>query len=530
MSEFHYDKQKADDAIYFISNLKLTKGRWAGQPFKLLDWQKEEVLKPLFGMVDKNGMRQYRVCFVFIPKKNGKTPLGAAIGLYLFFADGENGAEVYSAAADRDQASIVFNVASKMVQTNTTLLNNSKIIDSQKRFVRHKTNSVYRALSSEVHTKHGYNPSGVIFDELHAQQNRELWDVLTIGTGAAREQQLIFVITTAGFDRNSICWEQYEYAMKVKKGVIKDEQFLPIIYGVDMEADWEDETEWKKANPSLGKILKLSDIRKEYKKAKETPSLQNKFRRLRLNQWTRSEIRWLSLDKWDRCKGDFIRNDLKGRLCFGGLDLASCIDIAAEALIFPPIDENEKYKILMRFWIPEDNIEARIKKDNVPYDVWIDKGYISATPGNVINYKYIINDIKEDMEFFDLKEMAFDRWGATKIVQELQELGFDKPEENKYAEKRLIQFGQGYKSMSPPTKEFEKLIISQNIKHNGNPVLRWMIDNVVIRMDPAGGIKPDKGKSTEKIDGVVASIMGLDRALKCETFRSVYEDRGVLVF
>lgn len=530
MSLYHYDKQKADDVLYFISNLTHVKGKWAGQPFKLLDWQKEEIIKPLFGMVDRNGNRQYRTCYIEIPKKNGKSELGAAIALYLLFADGEQSGEVYSAAADRDQASIVYKIAAQMVRNNSLLLNNSKIIDSQKLIVRHKTNSIYKALSSEAFTKHGYNPSGVIFDELHIQPDRELWDVLTLGTGAAREQQLIFVITTAGYDRKSICWEQHEYAEKILRGVIKDDQFLPIIYGVDMNADWEDEKEWKQANPSLGKILKLSDLRKEYKKAKETPSLQNKFRRLRLNQWTRSEVRWLSLNKWDRCKGEYTRYDLEGRLCCGGLDLASSIDIAACSLVFPPIEENEKYKILMRFWIPEDNIEDRIKNDRVPYDVWIDKGYITATPGNVIDYDWIIKDIDEDTRFFDLKEIAYDRWGATKIVQDLQKLGFDMPEENKHAEKRLIQFGQGYKSMSPPTKEFEKLIIGQGIEHDGNPVLRWMIDNCVVRIDPAGNIKPDKGKSTEKIDGVPATIMGLDRALKCETSKSIYEERGVLVF
>jgi len=262
--------------------------------------------------------------------------------------------------------------------------------------------------------------------------------------------------------------------------------------------------------------------------ARERPALVNPFRRLRLNQWTRSETRWLSLEKWNKCKIKIDEEELKGRVCYGGLDLASSIDIAAFSLVFPPVEENESYKILFRFWIPKDNIDERIKRDRVPYDVWIRQGYITATSGNVIDYDFIINDIKNDSEYFDIKELAFDRWGATKIVQDLQKIGFDDPAENKYASRRLIQFGQGYKSMSPPAKEFEKLIISQGIAHAGNPVMRWMVDNVIIVTDPAGNIKPDKKKSREKIDGITAAVMGLDRALKDEKGASIYDKRRVL--
>ena len=511
-----YNFKKASEAIAFISRLRHTKGRWAGEPFNLLPWQ-IDLIQKLFGTVREDGTRQYRWCYCEVPKKNGKSELAAAIGLKLLFADHEPGAEVYCAAADRDQASIVFNVAAQMVRRAKPLYERSKIIDSQKRIVVPGTASFMRALSAEAYTKHGFNSSGVIFDELHAQPNRELWDVLTLGSGDARTQPLVFAITTAGFDRHSICYEQHQYAQKVLRGIIEDPTYLPIIYGAPEDANWEDEKIWIEANPALGQILDIENIRDQYRKSKENPAMQNMFRRLRLNQWVSQSVRFIDMGAWDACNARFDLNRLRGRTCFAGLDLSSTTDITALVLVFPPEIIGGIYEILCYFWVPEENMKERIKKDRVPYDVWVQQGFIEATPGNLIDYNYIVHRLNELSTMFDIKEIGFDRWGATQLMVDLEEEGWT-----------VIPVGQGYSSMSPPTKELLNKVLGQKLRHAGNPVLRWMADNLVVRQDPAGNLKPDKEKSTERIDGMVALVMGLDRAVRNTEGANIYETEDIL--
>lgn len=508
-----YDEDRADRVIRFIRLLKHTKGKWAGKPFQLLDWQ-IKILQDLFGNVDESGNRIYRKCYIEIAKKNGKSEFAAAIALYLLIADGEYGAEIYSAACDREQASIVFNIAAAMIDQEPELRKRLKLLRSTRRILYLKTNSFYHVLSADAYTKHGYNVHGVIFDELHAQPNRELWDVLTEGAGDAREQPLTLAITTAGYDRNSICWEVHEYARKVQEGIIDDPHFYSVIYSLPEDEDWRNEENWKKVNPSIGHTITIDKLRSAYKECEYIPAKQNNFRRLRLNQWTRSSTRWLDLAFWDKCNDPINVERLKGKICYGGLDLASSIDIAAFIKVFP--DEMGFYTVLSRFWIPEDNMVERSLRDKVPYDVWVREGYIRATPGNVIDYSAIEHDIINDSKIYDIKEMAFDRWGAVQITQNLEAEGII-----------VVPFGQGFKSMSPPTKELQKLVMERKLKHGGNPVLRWMADNMVITTDPAENVKPDKKKSTERIDGMVALIMALDRASRRE-YRSVYEDRGIV--
>lgn len=524
-----FDINKANRAINFIKMLKHTKGKWAGKPFQLMDWQIEEVLKPIFGNVDKRGKRIIRKAYVEIPKKNGKSELAAAIALFMLCADNEGGAEVYSAAADRQQASIVFNVAAQMVRTNNTLYTKCKVLDSVKRITYPETGSYYQVLSSDVKTKHGFNTHACMFDELHAQPNRDLWDVLTEGSGDAREQPLVFALTTAGYDRNSICWEMHEYARKVKEGIIKDPHFLPVIYKMDEEKDWEDEKNWLKANPSMGHIIDIKRVRVAFKEAKEIPAKENLFRRLRLDQWVKQAVRFIPMEFWNKCNGKVDEEILVGRGCMSGLDLASTGDITALVHVFPPQDETEPYVVLPRFFIPEDNMKKREDRDGVPYSLWVKQGFVTATPGNTTDYEFVKKQISDDAEKFDISEIAFDRWGATKIINDLHEMGFE-DEKSKHANRHLIQFGQGFASMAAPTKELLRLILSVGIIHGDNPVLNWMADNMVVRQDPAGNIKPDKEKSTEKIDGIVALIMGLDRATRQQNYSSVYEERGVLTF
>ena len=515
-----FDEGKAKRTVDFINCLKHTKGKWRGQPFELLPWQ-EDIIRDVFGTVKENGYRQYNTAYVEIPKKNGKSELAAGVALYMTCGDNEWGAEVYGCASDRQQASIVFDVAVDMVEQCPALKKRIKPVMSVKRLVYKPTNSFYQVLSAEAYTKHGLNVHAVIFDELHSQPNRELFDVMTKGSGDARTQPLFFLITTAGTDRHSVCFEQHQKAEDILQGRKIDPTFYPVIYGASDDADWSSEDVWRKANPSLGHTIDIEKVRNAYLSAKDNPAEENIFRQLRLNQWVKQSTRWMQMEKWDACAFPADEREVLGRECYGGLDLSSSIDITAFVLVFPPRNDTEKYILLPYFWIPEENMRLRVRRDHVPYDVWERQGFLHTTEGNVIHYGFIENFIDDLGKKFHIKEIAFDRWGAVQMVQNLEGLGFT-----------VVPFGQGFKDMSPPTKRLMELVLEKNIAHGGHPVLRWMMDNIFVRTDPAGNIKPDKEKSTEKIDGAVATIMGLDRAIRNGGIStgSVYDERGILSF
>lgn len=513
-----YDKSAADYAVAFIENLCHTKGTWAGKPFELIDWQ-EQIIRDLFGTLKPNGYRQFNTAYIEIPKKQVKSELAAAVALLLTCGDGEERAEVYGCAADRQQAAIVFDVAADMVRMCPALSKRVKILASQKRLIYTPTNSFYQVLSAEAYSKHGFNIHGVVFDELHTQPNRKLFDVMTKGSGDARMQPLYFLITTAGTDTHSICYETHQKAKDIIEGRKIDPTFYPVIYGADESDDWTDPKVWKKANPSLDITVGIDKVKAACESAKQTPGEENAFRQLRLNQWVKQAVRWMPMDKWDKCAFAVDEDELEGRVCYGGLDLSSTTDITAFVLVFPPLDNEDKYIILPYFWIPEDNLTLRVNRDHVPYDVWERQGYLQTTEGNVVHYGFIEKFIEKLGERFNIREIAFDRWGAVQMVQNLEGMGFT-----------VVPFGQGFKDMSPPTKELMKLVLEQKIAHGGHPVLRWNMDNIYIRTDPAGNIKADKEKSTEKIDGAVATIMALDRAIRCgnDHGASVYDERGIL--
>ncbi|HEN0499879.1 TPA: terminase large subunit [Streptococcus agalactiae] len=515
----HYDKAKADRAVTFINNLSHTKGKWAGKRFDLLPWQ-EQIVRDLFGIVKEDGNRQFLTAYIEIPKKNGKSELAAAIALYLLYADNEASAEVYGAACDRNQASIVFDVAKQMVQMNRPLEKRSKIMGATKRIVNYSNAGFYQVLSAETGTKHGLNVSGLVFDEIHAQPNRHLYDVLTKGSGDAREQPLFFIITTAGTDRNSICYELHTKALDILNGRKKDTSFYPVVYGLSDEDDWNDEANWLKANPSLGHTIGIDRVREAYQQALDNPAEENVFKQLRLNMWTSSSVAWIPEHVYAKGNDPIQYESLKGRSCYAGLDLSSTSDITAFVLVFPPRFEEENYIVLPFFWLPEDTLELRCRRDHVLYDVWESQGYIKTTEGNVVHYGFIEKFIEDLSEIYHIKEIAYDRWNATQMVQNLEGMGLT-----------MVPFGQGYKDMSPPSKELYKLMMEGKIQHGGHPVLKWMGQNVVMRQDPAGNIKPDKEKSVEKIDGIVALIMGLDRCIRHQTDEgSVYDERGILSF
>jgi len=517
----YYDKAYADHAVSFIECLTHTKGTWSGKPFDLIDWQ-EQIIRDVFGTLKADGYRQFNTAYIEIPKKMGKSELAAAVALLLTCGDGEERAEVYGCAADRQQASIVFDVAADMISMCPSLAKRVKILRSQKRIIYKPTESFYQVLSAEAYSKHGFNIHGVVFDELHIQPNRKLFDVMTKGSGDARTQPLYFLITTAGNDTNSICWEIHQKAKDILDGRKIDPTFYPVIYGADEADDWTDPNVWKKANPSLGITVGIDKVVAACESAQQNPAEENSFRQLRLNQWVKQAVRWMPMDKWDTCAFAVDPDSLKGRVCYGGLDLSSTTDITAFVLMFPPKDEDDKYIILPYFWLPEETLTLRAKRDHVPYDVWEKQGYIKTTEGNVVHYGFIETFIEELGKKYNIREIAYDRWGAVQMVQNLEGLGFT-----------VVPFGQGFKDMSPPTKELMRLTLDEKLSHGGHPVLRWMMDNIFIRTDPAGNIKPDKEKSTEKIDGSVATIMALDRTIRNggNTGGSIYdiEERGLLI-
>ena len=515
-----FDEARARRVIRFIECLKHTKGEFHGKPFVLLPWQ-EKIVRDVFGTVrdEAPDMRQFNQVYIEIGKKNGKSELGAALALNMLINDDEWKAEVYSCASDRQQAGIVFDVAVDMVQQNPTLRKLVKIIPSTKRMVYQPTGSIYQVLSSEVATKHGLNVSACIFDELHTQPTHALYDVMTQGSGDARKQPLWFFLTTAGTDRNSVCWEVHQKAMDILEGRKRDPRFYPIVYGLPDDADWKDERNWYKCNPSLGHTITIDKVRDAFSKAMETPADENMFRQLRLNQWVKQSVRWMPMDKWDECGGTVDMYALEGRACYAGLDLSSTSDLTTLVLVFPPTEEGEPYRVLPFFWLPEETLSLRVRRDHVMYDVWQKQGFIQTTEGNVVHYGFIEQFIIQLGERFNIREIAYDRWNATMMVQALEDDGFT-----------MVPFGQGFKDMSPPTKELMRLVLEHNVAHGGHPVLRWNMDNAYVRTDPAGNQKIDKQKSTEKVDGAVALVMGLDRAMKnLSGGGSVYDERGLLL-
>ncbi len=511
----HYDRVRADRAVSFIQMLKHTKGVWDEKPFKLFRWQ-EQIIRDIFGVIKENGYRQFNTAFVEICKKAGKSELAAAIALYMLCADTEAGAEIYGCANDRDQASIVFNVAKEMVMKAPHLSDRIEIIESRKRLFYIPTRSYYQVLSSEVATKFGYNVHACIFDELLGQSNRRLYEVMTLGSGAARKQPLNFVITTAGSDRNSICYEVHRKAMDILEGRKHDPTFYPVVYSAPDDADWTDPKVWMAANPSLGKTVELEYYQQRCQSARENPAEEIQFRQFHLCQWTNTAVRWMPMDKWDACGVDLSPGDMEGRDCYAGLDLSSTSDLTALVLVFPPL-EDEPYCVLPFFWLPSETLQLRVRRDHVMYDVWKKQGYICTTEGNAVHYGFIEQFINDLGKKYNIREIAYDRWNATMMVQSLQDDGFT-----------MVPFGQGFKDMSPPTKELMRRVLDKSIRHNRNPVLRWNMDNVCIKNDPAGNIKIDKEKSTEKVDGAVALVMALDRAIKNQG-ESVYDSRGLLL-
>lgn len=511
-----HNKQRALEVIEFIQLLNLTDDFY-GHPFVLQDWQ-HQILWDVYGTINDSGYRQYNYSYLEIPKKNGKTTLIAGLGLYHLVMDPAGG-QIYCCAADREQASLVYRAALQMIEQDDDLRDFLKVTDSKKQILNTKTGTFIKVLSAEAYTKHGINPTVVIFDELHAQPNRDLWDVMTFGAGAARKETLWWIITTAGDDpdRHSIGWEQHEYARKVRDKEIVDPYWYVKIYGAPEDANIYDERVWYESNPSLGVVIDIEKVRQEAIGARNDPGKEKLFRWLRLNQWVSlKRIGWLPLTLWDQTQGDWSIADLTGKQCYAGLDLSSTTDLTAIALLFPPQPGIDDWRCLFKGFIPLDNMKERVKRDHVPYDEWVKAGFLTATDGNAVDYETVQLQIESFAKQFKVKYLCADKWNSTMLTQNLDKKGI-----------KTIEIPQNIAGLSPGMKEIERLLKSNMLTHEVNPVARWCFGNIVIAMDGNENIKPMKNRSLERIDLIVALINAMAAAMKLELKTCAYEDRGI---
>ena len=511
---YYFDKQAANKAIGFIETfITHTKGELTGQALKLEDWQKK-IVGDLFGWKNKKtNLRRYRTAYIQLGRKNGKSTLAASIGLYMLYADEEKGSEIYSAAGNRQQAGIVFEIAKGMIQNNKELNSRGKIFRNS--IINEGKGNFYQAISSDSKTKHGFNSNCVVYDELHTAQNRELWDALATSVGS-RRQPLIITITTAGFDRQSICYELYSYAKRILNKSLKDDTFYPCVFECDIDDDIQDEKVWKKANPNYGISLKKKYMKIESQKAMDVPSYLNTFKRLHLNIWTDSVSVWIPNNEWMECHQEFDYDSLDGCAAWGGLDLASTRDLSALTLVFKVED---KFVIMPYIFVPKENAIKRSKIDGVDYLTFIRENDVIATEGDVQDYSFIRKTINDLSKKYRIQSIAYDRWGASQLILDLtNQDGVP-----------MSPLGQGFVSLSAPTKTFEREILAKNVIHPNNKCLNWCMSNVAIQEDASGNLKPAKNKSKEKIDPVVATICAFAEMMTMDSGESVYDERGLIL-
>lgn len=509
-----FDLKAADRVRFFFERfLRHSKGPWAGKPFELLPWQWDRVVAPAFGWKMADGTRRFRRVGVGIPKKNGKSTLLAGLALYMLVGDGEAGAECYTAAADRSQASIIFNEAAQMVEASDALARRLHVRRAGKQIATDNASAWLQALSADVPTKEGLNIHFLAFDELHAQTKWDLWNTLKYG-GASRTQPMQFWISTAGIhDPTALWFDQWKQARAIQAGETVDISYLGVIYEADSSDDPYAETTWIRANPSYGVTIHAREMQEAAQEARTSPIHENVFKRYRLNIATAQETKWISAESWNACRFSFTEKDMAGQRCWIGLDLAATIDVAAAAALFKVGD---KYRVLPYFWIPRDMAKRRKREGRTPLDYWAECGYVRLTDRPDVDYGVIRDDLNALDKVFKIDGIIIDSWNATSIAAELESDGF-----------KVEQMRFGYRSIGAATKELEKRVVSGGLEHPGNPVLDWMVGNVMVTQDSGGNIKPDKDKSKEKIDGVVAILLALARAIQKVTKISKYETQGL---
>lgn len=522
----HFDEARADYAVSFFEMLRLTDGHFHGKPFRLLPWQKK-IVREVYGTIKEDGSRQYQYIWLEVPKKNGKSSgMGSGAALYHTFADGEQNGEVYSVAADRDQASIIFNSARDMRELSPALVKRSKITDSTKRIRDNVSKTVYRVLSSEAYSKHGYKPSAVLFDEIHAQPNRDLWDVMTFGSGSSRRQPIWWNMTTAGKDpdRVSIAWELHEYAQKVASGEIVDPTWYVAIFAYEGD-DIFNEDNWYLANPSLGVTKSLDSMRADAARAKGSAEAEQLFRWLHLNQWVTSKLSsWLPLELFDETTLELEDEALEGKSFFIGQDASTTTDLSALCRIYPPQEGLDFYYVKWDAFLPKDTMQERIKGDHVPYDAWERRGWLTATEGNTIDHWVILDKVKEYQAKGKIVELVSDPAFAVMLTQAEMKAGVN-----------VVTVQGNYQHLTDPMNTIEMLLKSGRMKHERNDLARWCFGNTSIAQNGSGlkkFVKETKGKNvirTKRIDTTAALILGMCRVPFEDKTRSVYEDREMVV-
>lgn len=512
-----YDGETAEKSVQFFNDtLVYLDGPRAGEPFELEPWQ-ADVIRVAFGWKRRDGSRRYRRIFWFVPRKNGKTTISAGMALKCFYADAERRAQCYCAACDKDQSSLLFDMARDQVRGNETFNSVSKVRDSQKRII-HK-DRFFRALAASDSGGHGMNLHFGAYDEFHlwrSAKHVEMYESLHTSTGN-RQQPLELIITTAGWDRNSLCYKEYQLACQVRDGLIDVEELLPVIYEAGADDDWTAESTWYKANPNLDVTISIEYLRRECERAKHDPSYENTFRRLHLNQWTSQESRWLQMEKWRACRvteGDIPPDSA----VYGGLDLSSTVDVTAWMLL-ERVDNG--WRVRGHYFIPEGRMREAEKRDRVPYSQWVKAGWVTATPGEAIDYGLIHQRILADSERYTIGAVGYDPWNADPTRLFLEDAGVT-----------MLKVRQGVASLSGPCKELERCVIEGVLDHGNDPVLAWMAENVQVRTDENGNIrpvKPDHAGSAKRIDGIVGTVIGLHAALlESPEGPSIYETPGAL--
>jgi phage terminase large subunit-like protein len=519
-----WDPPAALRAITFFEDvLVLAEGEFAGQAFRLQPWQ-QFIVGSLFGW-HVGAYRRFNTAYLEIGKGNGKSPMAAGIGLYCLTSDGEAGAQVFSAATTRDQAKIVWSDAARMVAASPEL--RGRIVETVNNLSYAKSGSFFRPVSADASKLDGLRPSCVLVDEVHEHPSSAVIEKMRAGF-KGRRSPLLIEITNSGFDRHSICWQHHEYCAKVLEGTIEADSWFGYVCALDEGDDWRAESVWLKANPNLGVSITWKYLREQVAEAVEMPPKQNIVRRLNFCEWTEQSVRAIDMEQWTRggppagssyqqinaALGE-LDDSLSGRECRGGLDLAKVNDLSAFVMVFPP-DDDDLWRVLCRFWVPEDDIIQRSRRDRVPYDTWRDHGFLFATPGNTTDYDFIKAHIIKDASRFDIREIAFDRTFAGEIVQALMAENID-----------MVQFGQGFMSMAAPTSELLRLVKAGKLLHGGHPVLRWCASNLAVATDPAGNLKPDKSKSSERIDGISALCNALGRSMAAVDESPYSDGRGL---
>jgi len=509
-----FDRRRARSAIEFFPQLRHFKGEWAGQALELMAWQ-AFLTGSLFGWVEpRSRRRRFRVAYIEVPRSNGKSTLLAGWAILLTAFDDEPAAEVYCAATKREQARIVLDTARGLVLATPGQLRPFVAV-SRHAVTAPAWGGKLEAVSADAQKLDGLRPHGVVIDELHAHPTSEVVDVMHSALGG-RRQPVIAEITTAGVSRESICFEHHTYSVNVLTRALEDPSWFAFVTGIDEGDAWQEEGSWAKANPNYGVSVTRDDLEKQARQAAGMPARQYVFRQKRLNEWLQTAAQWIDRTIWDAQAQPYPTDPawFAGRPCYGGLDLSAVSDLTGWCLAFPT-DEPDQYVLRWRLWVPEAQLQGRM---GASYRAWAQTGHLTVIPGAVIQYDQVRADILEDAGRFQVVDLNVDRlFQAAQLSNELAAEGL-----------RVFGMGQGFLSMAPAMREFERLLGAQALHHGGHPVIRWMVENLVVRRDPAGNLKPDKEKSSAKIDGLVAAVMALDRATRHRA-PSAYADSRLLV-